>query len=214
MTREPGGGRGESGVRSDGAGGSPALAIPRRRDRAREDDWVRAFLARAVWGTLAVPSSDGPPHVNTNLFVLAGDPERLYAHTARTGALADAVAAAGDGGVPASFTAAAFGRLLPAETALEFSIEYAAVVVRGRLRMVRDDAEAVDALHLLLHRYAPHLERGRDYAAVTPQELERTAVYRLDVEAWSGKQKAVGEHAGAFTPAGVAVPFEVAGRES
>lgn len=214
MKRESGGGPGESGGRGEGAHRAPALVVPRRRDRAREDGWVRAFLDRAVWGTLAVPSSDGPPHVNTNLFVRARDPERLYVHTARTGALADVVAAAGDRGVPASFTAAAFGRLLPAETALGFSIEYAAVVVRGRLRMVRDSAEAVDALHLLLHRYAPHLERGRDYAAVTPQELNRTAVYRLDVEAWSGKQKAVGEHAGAFTPAGVAVPFEAAGSGS
>lgn len=199
---------------TDRLAAAPALAVPRRRDRARGDDWVRAFLARAVWGTLAVPSTEGPPHVNTNLFVLAEDPERLYLHTARVGALADLVAAAGERGVPASFTAAAFGRLLPADTALAFSIEYAAVVVRGRLRMVSDDAEAVDALHLLLRRYAPHLERGRDYAAVTPQELKRTAVYRLDVEEWSGKQKAAGEHAGAFTPAGVTVPFEVAGSES
>ncbi|HEX7049096.1 MAG TPA: pyridoxamine 5'-phosphate oxidase family protein [Longimicrobiales bacterium] len=187
---------------------TPARLTPRRRDRTREEPWIRAFLDRAVWGTLAVPSGDGAPHLNTNLFVRVGEPERLYVHTARTGALATAVTAAGERGVPASFTAGVFGRLLPAVEALEFSIEYASVVVQGQLRIVADPAEATDALHRLLERYAPHLERGRDYRGVVPAELRRTAVYRLDVEAWSGKQKAVGEHPGAFRLADPAVPFE------
>jgi hypothetical protein len=100
------------------------------------------------------------------------------------------------------------GRLLPADEALEFSIEYASVVVQGRLRLVEDEHEATGALHALLDRYAPHLERGRDYREVVADELRRTAVYRLDVEAWSGKQKVVGEHAGAFRVPDAAVPFE------
>lgn len=187
----------------------PQLVAPRRRDRGREDDWIRGFLDRATWGTLAVGGADGPPHVNTNLFLRMADPERIYVHTARTGGLADAVTAAGEKGVPASFTAAVFGRLLPADTALEFSIEYAAVVITGQLRIVDDPVESTAVLHDLLARYAPGLIRGRDYRAVTPDELRRTAVYRLDVEAWSGKQKAVGEHSGSFPPSNVTVPFEV-----
>jgi hypothetical protein len=58
-------------------------------------------------------------------------------------------------------------------------------------------------------RYAPQLERGRDYRAVTPDEFKRTAVFRLDVERWSGKEKAVGFHPGAFVLTEPGVPFEV-----
>ncbi|NNK63905.1 MAG: pyridoxamine 5'-phosphate oxidase family protein, partial [Gemmatimonadetes bacterium] len=39
---------------------------------------------------------------------------------------------------------------------------------------------------------------GRDYRPIIAAELARTAVYRLDVDAWSGKQKAVDAHEGAF----------------
>ena len=178
---------------------------PRRRDRARDEAWIRGYLLRATWGVLAVPSADGAPHLNSNLFVLAEDPDRLYFHTARQGATADALADVN--GVPASFTTAAMGRLLPADTALEFSVEYSGVFVSGRAYTVLDDDEATAALHLLLDKYAPHLERGRDYRPVVAEELDRTAVYRLDVAGWSGKEKSEAEHPGAFDMEGVSLPF-------
>ena len=55
------------------------------------------------------------------------------------------------------------------------------------------------ALELLVQKYFPHLAQGVDYAEPSADELARTAVYRIDIEEWSGKQK-VGEpgHPGAF----------------
>jgi len=51
----------------------------------------------------------------------------------------------------------------------------------------------------LLKKYAPHLAYGEDYRAITPEELKRTAVYRVDIEAWSGKKKEVApDFPGAF----------------
>jgi nitroimidazol reductase NimA-like FMN-containing flavoprotein (pyridoxamine 5'-phosphate oxidase superfamily) len=55
--------------------------------------------------------------------------------------------------------------------------------------VVEDHREAERALVLLMEKYAPHLEAGVDYRPVTPQEVRRTAVIRLDIEAWSGKEK-------------------------
>lgn len=177
----------------------PARVVPRRRDRAGDDAFIHAALAALPWGTLAVAAGSESPHVNSNLFVHRSDPERIYLHTARTGALADAVRAAGAAGAAATFSASTMGRMLPAPEALEFSVEYAGVSAVGRVREVADPAEAEAALQGLLDRYAPHLRPGRDYRSIVPEELRRTAVYRLDVEAWSGKQKVVGEHEGAFT---------------
>ena len=44
-----------------------------------------------------------------------------------------------------------------------------------------------------------HLQPGRDYRPITDEELARTTVYRIDIDDWSGKRKAVGENfPGAF----------------
>lgn len=81
------------------------------------------------------------------------------------------------------------GRLLPAPTALEFSVEYASVVAHGRVEIVGGDAEKRRFLERLLRKYAPHLEPGRDYRPITDDELARTAVHRLRIERWAGKEK-------------------------
>lgn len=164
---------------------SPEVTEPRRRDRGREEAWIRTVLERAPHGVLAVATPDGPPHLNSNLFAFDGAADAVYLHTARTGALPEAAAEP----VPASFTVFEMGRLLPADEALEFSVEYAGVVVRGRLVTVEDPAEQERGLQAILDKYAPHLRPGRDYRPIVPEELGRTAVYRLDVREWSGKAK-------------------------
>jgi nitroimidazol reductase NimA-like FMN-containing flavoprotein (pyridoxamine 5'-phosphate oxidase superfamily) len=91
------------------------------------------------------------------------------------------------------------GRLLPADEALEFSVEYRGVAVFGKGAIVTDPEEATRSLHLLLDKYCPHLQRGRDYRGVVPEELKRTSVFRIDIESWSGKQKkADADFPGAF----------------
>ena len=55
----------------------------------------------------------------------------------------------------------------------------------------REANQATNALHLLLHKYAPHLQAGQDYRPVVPEELMRTSVYCISIEEWSGKKKEV-----------------------
>ena len=83
------------------------------------------------------------------------------------------------------------GRLLPADVALEFSVEFAGVTVFGTATIIKEADEARHALQQLLDKYAPHLRPERDYHPTTDEELARTAVYRIDIEAWSGKKKEV-----------------------
>ncbi len=68
---------------------------------------------------------------------------------------------------------------------------------------------------MLLDKYAPHLTPGVDYRPTTDGELKRTAVYRIDVETWSGKQKEVTEDfPGAFSLDLPPVPFPTRGATS
>ncbi len=188
------------------AGRHDPRSVLRRRDRGKDDRWVAAFLARASYGFLATVDGRGQPFLNSNLFVFDASEgrRRIYLHTHRTGRTRANLDAADR----VAFSAVAMGRLLPAPEALEFSVEYAGVVAFGVGRVVRDRDEARRALQMLLDKYAPHLKPGEDYRPTTDDELKRTAVYRIDVETWSGKEKSVpSDFPGAFALGAVQVPF-------
>lgn len=179
----------------------------RRRDRGKDDAWIRAFLEACPFGFLATTDGERRPFLNANLFVYDEGRHCLYLHTARTGRTRDNLDAGG-GAAQVAFGVAGMGRLLPADVALEFSVEYAGVVCFGTGRVVEDPDEASAALRRLLERYATHLRYGEDYRAVTPAELDRTAVYRIDIETWSGKQKEVeADFPGAFDLPAPDIPF-------
>ena len=190
---------------TDAGRDDPRSAL-RRRDRGKDDAWVAAFMKRAAYGFLATVGNGGQPFLNSNLFVYddTGGDRRIDLHTNRTGRTRDNLESA----EKVAFSTAAMGRLLPAPVALEFSVEYAGVVAFGTGRVVKDQDEARAALQMLLDKYAPHLRPGVDYRATTDDELKQTAVYRIDVEAWSGKQKEAPEDfPGAFSLDLPPVPF-------
>lgn len=167
----------------------------RRSDRAvNEELWIKQFLHNAAVGTLATVH-EGQPFINSNLFVYDEAAHCIYTHTARVGRTGANVALH----ATVCFSVMEMGRLLPAAEALEFSVEYAGVMVFGTASLVEEDAEADRALHRLLEKYAPHLKAGQDYRPPTLEERKRTAVFRIDIEEWSGKKKEVGaEFPGAF----------------
>ena len=193
-------------VGATNAGRSDPRSAIRRRDRGKDDEWAAAFLKRAPYGFLATVGDGGQPYLNSNLFVFddSGGGRRIYLHTHRTGRTRSNL----EGAEKVAFSAVAMGRLLPAPEALEFSVEYAGVVAFGTGQVIEDREEARAALQMLLDKYAPHLKPGEHYRPTTDDELKRTAVYRIDVETWSGKQKEVeAEFPGAFSLDVLPVPF-------
>ncbi|NIR46400.1 MAG: pyridoxamine 5'-phosphate oxidase family protein [Gemmatimonadetes bacterium] len=154
----------------------------RRHDRAQSDEWIRAFLHSGSWGALAT-IADGQPFINTNLYVYDEENGAIYLHTARSGRTRTNL----EGGAPVCFSVSEMGRILPTDTALDFSVEYAGVTVFGRGAVVEEDEEKFRALQLLMDKYAPQLEPNRDYRPPNQAELDRTSVYRIEIESWSGK---------------------------
>ncbi len=167
----------------------------RRADRAVEDDaWIAEMLRTAPFAALATVS-DGQPFINNNLFAFHEAARAIYMHTAALGRTRSNVEA----DERCCFSVSQMGRLLPHETALGMSVEYASVVVFGRASVIEDEGERERALLLLLDKYFAHLRPGVDYRAITPQELAITTVYRIDIDEWSGKRKQVElEFPGAF----------------
>jgi nitroimidazol reductase NimA-like FMN-containing flavoprotein (pyridoxamine 5'-phosphate oxidase superfamily) len=167
----------------------------RRSDRAVADEpWLRAFLHQAPFAALAT-QHDGQPFVNSNLFVYDEANDAIYMHTARVGRTRANLETC----QRVCLSISEMGRLLPADVALEFSVEYRGVTVFGTATIITDEAEQKYALQLLLDKYFPHLQPGEDYRPSTAEELRRTSVYQIDIEQWSAKQKKVeADFPGAF----------------
>lgn len=156
----------------------------RRRDRAVEDEaWIRAFLRQAPYGVVA-SESGGQPFVNPVVFAYDEESNALYFHTGRKGRIFANIAA----NPRVCFSAC---RMLGVESdvsAASCDVQYESVIVFGRARVLDDDAQAERGLLLLLEKYLPDLRYGEDYRAITAEQLARTAVYRVEIEAWSGKR--------------------------
>ena len=169
--------------------GTRPLAEVRRKDRQVTDEqWIRAMLRETALATLA--TSDGEqPFLHMNLFAFDEDKRVIYMHTARLGRTRSNIIH----NTRVCLGLSEMGRLLPADTALEMSVEYASVVVFGRASLVSDQSEARHGLQLLLDKYFAHLHAGSDYRPITDEELARTQVYRIEIDEWSGKRKQVAE---------------------
>ncbi|HSH01717.1 MAG TPA: pyridoxamine 5'-phosphate oxidase family protein [Anaerolineae bacterium] len=181
--------------------------VVRRSDRAVGDEgWIESMLRTVPVGTLGTVAGERP-FLNTNLFVYEAETASIYLHTARKGRTRSNVEA-GEG-QKVCFSVFGMGRLLPAEVALEFSVEYAGVVVFGDMGVVTDEAEGLRVLQLIMDKYAPHLVAGEDYRRPVAEELKRTTVLQLKIESWSGKRKVVADDfAGAYAYDGVVPMFD------
>ena len=130
------------------AGRDDARSELRRRDRGKEEPWVRDFIRQTPLGFIATVADDGQPFLNSNLFVYDEGRHCIYLHTHRTGLTRDNF----NGREKVTFSVAAMGRLLPAPEALEFSVEYAGAVAFGTGGVVEDVMEAKAALQSLLSK--------------------------------------------------------------
>jgi nitroimidazol reductase NimA-like FMN-containing flavoprotein (pyridoxamine 5'-phosphate oxidase superfamily) len=168
---------------------------PLRKDRAKDDVWVKDFLQRVPFGMLAT-EYEGQPFIKPTLFVYDESENSIYIHGALVGRMRTNL----ETNSRISFCIAEMGRLLPADTAMEVGVEYASVVVFGKAEVLTDADQARHGLQLLLDRYFPHLKPGIDYREILPQELDITSVYRIRIDSWSGKEdRARQDFPGAFS---------------
>ncbi|MFC6799722.1 pyridoxamine 5'-phosphate oxidase family protein [Haladaptatus sp. GCM10026878] len=158
----------------------------RYQGKAVEDEsWIREFLTGQETGVLGLVDDD-TPHLVTQLFVYDDEAHAIFLHGARAGRAHDLVA---EGDRPrASFTTSEHGRYIPADEPVNFTVEYSSVVAYGCISLLSAADEKQAVLEKVMAKYAPQLTPGEDYQPMSDESIDRTAVYRLNVESWSGKQ--------------------------
>jgi nitroimidazol reductase NimA-like FMN-containing flavoprotein (pyridoxamine 5'-phosphate oxidase superfamily) len=157
----------------------------RRQDRAITDDaWIADFLQKANYGVFAT-CKDGQPFTVARNFAYEAQKHVIYFHGARKGRTFENVGQ----GAAVNLNVGEMGEWIAAERAMNFGVKYKGVVVFGRLSVVEDIEEAKRGLQLIMDKYFPALRPGVDYEAATDDDLKVTAVFRVDIESWSGKEK-------------------------
>jgi nitroimidazol reductase NimA-like FMN-containing flavoprotein (pyridoxamine 5'-phosphate oxidase superfamily) len=155
----------------------------RRPQYARDDAWTRAFLLRAQVAYVAT-HWDEQPFLSPTLYWYDPTQQKIFFHSNRIGR----THANSERHAQVCLAVSEFGNLLPSNIALEFSIQYASVVVFGLLQILTEPNEKRFALEGLIRKYFPHLSSGREYRPITETELLRTSVYAIEIESWSGKE--------------------------
>ncbi len=155
----------------------------RRPQHVQSDEWTRDFLIRAQIGHIATRWGE-QPFINPTTFWY--DPERheIYFHSNIVGR----VRANADRHERICFEASEFGKFLPSNVALEFSIQYESVIAYGTVQLLEDLDEKRRALYGLIGKYFSAMTAGKEYRPITDQELKRTSVYAIKIESWSGKR--------------------------
>ncbi|WP_245726745.1 pyridoxamine 5'-phosphate oxidase family protein [Natronorubrum sediminis] len=148
-----------------------------------DEEWICDFLSGQETGVLGLIDEEAP-HLVTQLFVCEDD--AIYVHGARDGRAYDIVERGDE--PPACFTTSEMGRFIPADEPVSFTVEYASVVACGSIDLLTTRAEKREVLESFMDKFAPQLTPGEDYDLMSNESIDRTAVYRLDVEGWSGKR--------------------------
>jgi nitroimidazol reductase NimA-like FMN-containing flavoprotein (pyridoxamine 5'-phosphate oxidase superfamily) len=162
----------------------PSFTQILRESKAVYDDaWIASFLKRAPVGVLATAFGD-QPFLSPKLFLYEEAAHAIFLHSADEGRVLTNIKA----NPKVCFTAFEMGNLFSGKLARSFGVEFASVVVFGKIRIVDDSAEVLRVLGVFMEKYAPQMQMGVDYPLIAEEELDGMVLYQLDIQAWSGKQ--------------------------
>jgi nitroimidazol reductase NimA-like FMN-containing flavoprotein (pyridoxamine 5'-phosphate oxidase superfamily) len=158
-------------------------AFQRLPEYQRNDEWIRAFLREAKVGHIA-SVQEGQPFLNPTTFWFDEENQQIIFHSNIAGRMRSNI----ESNPRVSFEASELGKMLPANVALEFSLQFRSVTVFGKARLVSDPQEARRVMYGLIHKYFPEMTAGKEFREIADQELKRTSIYAIAIEAWSGKE--------------------------
>ena len=161
----------------------PRTQIRNKDYMVHDEKQIKDLLISSAFGSMASIHND-QPFLIPLLYVYIEEDHAIYFHGAAVGRTRANI----EHNPNVCFNVTDFGRVLPAETIFEYSIEYRSATVFGRASRIDSLEERERVLIDLSRKFAPHHEYGVDYPKISADELKATAIFKIDIEEWSGKQ--------------------------
>ncbi|MEE8356525.1 MAG: pyridoxamine 5'-phosphate oxidase family protein [Anaerolineales bacterium] len=149
----------------------------------QEDQWIIDFLKETKIGHIAT-RWENQPFITPNTFYFDEDRKEIIFHSNIVGRVRANI----ERHPEVCFEASEYGRFLPSNIALEFSMQYESVICFGKIRVIDDDQEKKMSLYKLIEKYFPEMNPGKEFRPITDKELKRTSVYAINIKSWSGKR--------------------------
>lgn len=153
------------------------VAAMRRKERREDEKFAFDVLDKADYAVISMTDANGLPYCLPISAVRIG--EKLYFHSAESGRKAEAMLKNPNVCITAAVD------VVSAED--KFTTYFKSAVVRGKAIKVTDDEEKVTALRAICERFT--LSNMADFEKAVKMSLPRTAVWRVDIENATGKQK-------------------------
>lgn len=155
----------------------------RLSDYKRDDVWIKSFLHGSLIGHVG-HLSENQPFITPTTFWFDEENHRIVFHSNIIGRTRSNL----EKQPHICFVTSEIGKLLPSNAALEFSIQYRSVMVFGKVKIVSESHEKSFVLENLIEKYFPDVRPGMEYRPITQKEIERTSVYSIEIDSWSGKE--------------------------
>lgn len=148
----------------------------RRNKQLLSDAETLTILTTATAGTLALSGDNGYPYAVPLSFVYKDG--KLYFHIAREGHKIDSIRR----NDKASFCVIDKDEVITPE----LTTYYRSVIVFGRIRLIEDEADIINALRWLAEKYSPGYDERAQQAIA--REFKIVAIAELVIEHLTGKQ--------------------------
>ncbi|MBC8334512.1 MAG: pyridoxamine 5'-phosphate oxidase family protein [Anaerolineales bacterium] len=162
---------------------APNITKQRLQEYAKDDEWIRSYLHQAEIGHIATHWEE-QPFITPSTFIYDEKEHCIIFHSNIVGR----IRSNSEKYPEVCFETSHYGRFLPSNIALEFSMQYECVIAFGKIQIIEDTDEKRIALYALLKKYFADKQAGKDYRPITEKELKRTSVYKIKIENWSGKR--------------------------
>jgi nitroimidazol reductase NimA-like FMN-containing flavoprotein (pyridoxamine 5'-phosphate oxidase superfamily)/uncharacterized glyoxalase superfamily protein PhnB len=154
----------------------------------QDDAWIVDFLKTSKIGHIATRWEE-QPFITPSTFWYDEGQHQIIFHSNSVGRIRTNV----ERHPEVCFETSHYGRFLPSNIALEFSLQYESVIVFGKIRIIEAEGEKRRGLYGLIEKYFPGMKPGEAYRPITDKELNRTSLYAIEITSWSGKRNWEGQ---------------------
>lgn len=148
----------------------------RRKKQALSEEETRQLLERATSGVLSLYGDEGYPYGVPMSYVYVDG--KIYFHSAKSGHKIDAMKTH----TKACFTVIEQDTVVPEE----YTTYYRSAIVFGKMRILEEEEEIMEAIHLLSDKYRPGYEEERKKAI--EKDYDGLTMMEMNIEHLCGKE--------------------------
>jgi nitroimidazol reductase NimA-like FMN-containing flavoprotein (pyridoxamine 5'-phosphate oxidase superfamily) len=159
-----------------------------------DEKWIKNLVNTGAYAVLATSHFE-QPFATPLTYAYIEEDHAIYFHGAKSGRLRANMTI----NPKVCVNIARFGRMVPAEEAIQFSMEYESVTLFGTAELVQDEQQKLKALQALMDKYFPDKKPGKDYPPLKTEDAESTGIYKINIQEWTGKLHPATDRPDAFT---------------